>query len=158
MEGADHHVRIATPYFLPDRALRRAFVNLAKRGVTIDVIVPGRHTDQRWVRLASRRMWGQLLRAGIRIHEYRAAMTHNKVLIVDELWAVVGTTNIDNRSFEHNDEINVAMRDPEVASRLLKDYRQDLRDSEEITLATWERRPLWEKIVGPFVWILERQQ
>jgi cardiolipin synthase len=80
------------------------------------------------------------------------------VLIVDELWAVVGTTNIDNRSFEHNDEINVAMRDPEVASRLLKDYRQDLLDSEAITLARWERRPLWEKIVGPFVWILERQQ
>lgn len=158
MEGADHHVRISTPYFLPDRALRDALVNLAKRGVAIDVIVPGGHTDQRWVRLASRRMWGQLLRAGIRIHEYRAGMTHNKVLIVDELWVVLGTTNIDNRSFEHNDEINVAMRDPDVATRLLQDYRQDLRDSEEITLAKWERRPMWEKIVGPFVWILERQQ
>jgi cardiolipin synthase len=158
MEGADHHVRISTPYFLPDRALRAALVNLAKRGVAVDVIVPGRHTDQRWVRLASRRMWGQLLRAGVRIHEYRKGMTHNKVLIVDELWAVIGTTNIDNRSFEHNDEINVAMRDPEVAARLLKDYRQDLLDSDEITLEQWERRPLWEKIVGPFVWILERQQ
>lgn len=158
MEGADHHVRISTPYFLPDRALRRALVNLARRGVAVDVIVPGRHTDQRWVRLASRRMWGQLLTAGVRIHEYRASMTHNKVLIVDELWAVMGTTNIDNRSFEHNDEINVALRDPEVARRLLKDYRQDLLDSEEITLERWERRPLWEKVVGPFVWILERQQ
>lgn len=158
MEGADHHVRISTPYFLPDRALRGALVNLAKRGVAVDVIVPGRHTDQRWVRYASRRMWGQLLRAGIRIHEYRAGMTHNKVLIVDELWVVVGTTNIDNRSFEHNDEVNVAMRDPEVAKRLLADYRQDLLDSEEITLEKWERRPVWEKIVGPFVWILERQQ
>ncbi|HEX2280677.1 MAG TPA: phospholipase D-like domain-containing protein [Thermomicrobiales bacterium] len=158
MEGADHHVRISTPYFLPDRALRGALVNLAKRGVAVDVIVPGRHTDQRWVRLASRRMWGQLLRAGVRIHEYRAGMTHNKVLIVDELWVVLGTTNIDNRSFEHNDEINVAMRDPDVATRLLKDYRQDLRDSHEVTLAAWERRPVWEKIVGPFVWILERQQ
>ena len=158
MEGADHHVRISTPYFLPDRALRRALVNVARRGGAIDVIVPGRHTDQRWVRLASRRMWGQLLEAGVRIHEYRAAMTHNKVLIVDELWVVLGTTNIDNRSFEHNDEINVALRDPEVARRLLEDYRQDLLDSEEITLAKWQRRPVWEKIVGPFIWILERQQ
>ena len=158
MEGADHHICISTPYFLPDRALRRALVNVARRGVAIDVIVPGRHTDQRWVRLASRRMWGQLLTAGVRIHEYRAGMTHNKVLIVDELWAVVGTTNVDNRSFEHNDEINVALRDPDVAARLLKDYRQDLLDSEEITLEKWRRRPLWEKIVGPFVWILERQQ
>jgi cardiolipin synthase len=158
MEGADHHVRIATPYFLPDRALRRALVQIARRGVAVDVIVPGPHTDQRWVRLASRRMWGQLLEAGVRIHEYRPAMTHMKVLIVDELWAVLGTTNIDNRSFEHNDEINVALRDPEVAARLLKDYEQDLRDSVEITRDRWARRPLWEKIVGPFVWILERQQ
>ena len=158
MEGADHHVRIATPYFLPDRAMRRAFVQLARRGVAVDVIVPGRHTDQRWVRLASRRMWGQLLEAGVRIHQYRPAMTHMKVLIVDELWAVLGTTNIDNRSFEHNDEINVALRDPEVAARLLTDYEQDLRDSDEMTYARWRRRPLWEKIVGPFVWILERQQ
>jgi cardiolipin synthase A/B len=158
MEGADHHVRMSTPYFLPDRALRRALVNVARRGVAVSVIVPGHHTDQRWVRLASRRMWGQLLQAGIRIHEYRRAMTHNKVLIVDELWVVLGTTNIDNRSFEHNDEINVALRDPEVARRLLTDYEQDLLDSEEITLEQWRRRPLWEKVVGPFVWILERQQ
>jgi cardiolipin synthase len=158
MEGADHHVRIATPYFLPDRALRRALVQIARRGVAVDVIVPGPHTDQRWVRLASRRMWGQLLEAGVRIHEYRQAMTHMKVLIVDELWAVLGTTNIDNRSFEHNDEINVALRDPQVAARLLKDYEQDLRDSVEITHERWQRRPLWEKIVGPFIWILERQQ
>jgi cardiolipin synthase A/B len=158
MEGADHSIRISTPYFLPDRALRRAFVALAKRGIAIDVVVPGRHTDQRWVRLASRRMWGQLLRAGIRIHEYRASMTHAKLLIVDELWVVLGTTNIDNRSFEHNDEVNIALRDPEVARRLLTDYQQDLLDSEEVTLERWRRRPLWEKVVGPFVWILERQQ
>src|SRR5918993_1966614 len=158
MEGADHHIRIATPYFLPDAALRRALVQIARRGVAVDVIVPGPHTDQRWVRLASRRMWGQLLEAGVRIHEYRPGMTHMKVLIVDELWSVLGTTNIDNRSFEHNDEINVALRDPEVATRLLRDYEQDLRDSNEITHDRWKRRPLWEKIVGPFVWILERQQ
>ena len=85
-------------------------------------------------------------------------MTHAKVLIVDELWAVLGTTNIDNRSFEHNDEVNVGAARSAVAARLLEDYERDLRDSEEITLDDWRRRPLWEKIVGPFVWILERQQ
>jgi cardiolipin synthase len=158
MEGADHHVRIQTPYFLPDRALRKALVQVARRGVAVSVIVPGRITDQRWVRLASRRMWGELLRAGVRIYEYQPAMTHAKVLIVDELWSVIGTTNIDNRSFEHNDEINLAMRDPEVAARLLRDYEADSRACEEITLERWQHRPWWEKIVGPFVWILERQQ
>jgi cardiolipin synthase len=158
MEGADHHVRITTPYFLPDRALRRALIDLARRGVAVSVIVPGRATDQGWVRLASRRMWGELLEAGIRIYEYRQVMMHAKALVVDELWSVIGTTNIDNRSFEHNDEVNVAMRDPAVAARLLEDYARDVRDSDEVTLERWQRRPVWEKIVGPFVWILERQQ
>ena len=158
MEAADQHVRITTPYFLPDRSLRRALRALARRGVEVSVIVPGRITDQRWVRLASRRMWGELLRDGVRIYEYRPAMTHAKVLIVDGVWSMLGTTNIDNRSFEHNDEINIAMLDREASDRLLEDYARDIRVSDEITLDRWQRRPLWEKIVGPFVWILERQQ
>jgi cardiolipin synthase len=158
MEGADEHVSMCTPYFLPDRAMRRALIGIARRGVAVRVIVPGRHTDQRWVRLASRRMWGSLLEAGIRIYEYRATMTHAKVLVVDGVWSVLGTTNIDNRSFEHNDEVNLALLDHAVAARLLQDYERDIRDSREVTLDAWRRRPRWEKIVGPFVWILERQQ
>jgi cardiolipin synthase A/B len=158
MEASDHSVHISTPYFLPDRALRRALVESAGRGVAITVIVPGPHTDQKWVRLASRRMWGQLLEAGVRIFEYRDTMTHMKVLVADEVWSVLGTTNIDNRSFEHNDEVNVAMRDRALAARLLEDYARDIEASREVTLERWRKRALWEKIVGPFVWILERQQ
>ena len=103
-------------------------------------------------------MWGQLLEAGIRIHEYRGTMTHAKVLIVDGLWSVLGTTNIDNRSFEHNDEVNVALQDRAVASRLLEDFCRDMEESDEISLERWRRRPLWERVAGPFIWILERQQ
>jgi cardiolipin synthase len=158
IEGADREVRISTPYFLPDKALRRALVGLAQRGVSVSVILPGPATDQRWVRYASRRMWGELLAAGIRIHEYRETMMHAKVLLVDQEWAVLGTTNMDNRSFEHNDEVNVAMCDCDLAGRLMEDYRRDLEDSDEITLAQWHARPWWERVVGPFVWILERQQ
>ena len=158
IEGTDQVLRISTPYFLPDRALHRALVAMARRGVEISVIVPGRATDQHWVRLASRRMWGELLQAGVRIFEYRPAMIHAKVMIVDDLWCVLGTTNIDNRSFEHNDEVNLAMRDTGVAARLLQDYERDLASCDEITFDRWMRRPLWEKVVEPFVWILERQQ
>jgi cardiolipin synthase len=158
MEGADQEVRISTPYFLPDRALRRALVETCRRGVRVTAIVPGRHTDQKWVRLASRRMWGELLRAGVEIFEYRHTMTHNKVLVVDRLWSVIGTTNIDNRSFEHNDEVSLAMCDPAVAARLLEDYEQDIADSERVSLERWQRRPWWEQVIGPFIWILERQQ
>ncbi len=158
IESAGKHIRITTPYFLPDKALRKAFLATAARGVKIDIIVPGSHTDQRWVRLVSRRKYNELLRAGIRIYEYRAGMIHAKVLNVDDLWVVLGTTNFDNRSFEHNDEVNVAIRDEEFSGRLTADFICDLKSCEEVTLETWKRRPLVEKIVEPFAWILERQQ
>jgi cardiolipin synthase len=158
VEASTASVRISTPYFLPDRAFRQALARTARRGVPILVVVPGRHTDQRWVRLASRRMYGQLLTCGIRIFEYETAMMHAKMLIVDDLWSVIGTTNLDNRSFEHNDEMNVAMRDPAIAARLREDFERDLSNSREITLRGWQRRPLFEKLIGQVAWILERQQ
>jgi cardiolipin synthase len=85
-------------------------------------------------------------------------MMHAKVLIVDGAWAVLGTTNVDNRSFEHNDEVNIALRHPAVATRLMEDFERDLADSHEVTLEAWRARPVWERAVGPFVWLLERQQ
>ena len=85
-------------------------------------------------------------------------MTHCKMLVIDDDWAVVGTTNVDNRSFEHNDEVNLALCDPRIAARLRSDHERDVVASREITLDDWTRRPLWEKLLGPVVWILERQQ
>jgi cardiolipin synthase len=103
-------------------------------------------------------MYGKLLEAGIRIFEYEGGMIHLKLLVVDDLWSVIGTTNFDNRSFEHNDEVNVGIRDKGVARRLLADYDRDIAESREITLDEWRRRPLWEKMLGTVAWILERQQ
>jgi cardiolipin synthase len=158
IEGSNAKVRVATPYFLPDKAFRQAIKRTAGRGVDMVVIVPGSLTDQHWVRLASRRMYGQMLEAGVRIFEYERGMTHAKTLLVDDLWAVIGTTNLDNRSFEHNDEVNVAFRDAGVSARLIEDFDRDLSNSAEITLSAWRRRPVWEKLVGTVAWILERQQ
>jgi cardiolipin synthase len=158
VESATRRVLIETPYFLPDRAFRRAFARTAVRGVETAIILPGPVTDQRWVRLASRRLYGQLLSHGVRIFEYGRGMTHVKALLVDDMWAVIGTTNVDNRSFEHNDEVNLAVRDRDVTARLTSDFLDDLRESREITLAEWERRPVWEKLLGTVAWILERQQ
>jgi len=158
VEAANAKVRVSTPYFLPDKAFRQAIQRTVTRGVDMTVIVPGTHTDQRWVRLASRRMYGQMLEAGMRIFEYERGMTHVKTLLVDDLWAVIATTNLDNRSFEHNDEVNVAIRDAGVSARLMQDFDRDLSGSREITLRDWRRRPLWEKLIGSIAWILERQQ
>ena len=158
VEGAHGKILISTPYFLPDKAFRKAIRRTVARGVHMTVVVPGRHTDQRWVRLASRRMYGQMLEAGVRIFEYEPGMTHVKMLLVDDLWAVIGTTNLDNRSFEHNDEMNLAIRNQSVNARLTRDFHCDVARSREISLDAWRRRPVWEKLVGTVAWILERQQ
>ena len=157
-DGAVSGIDISTPYFLPDKSLRRSLVRAARRGVRVRVIVPGPHTDQGLVRLASRRMYGELLGGGIRIFEYRPAMTHVKALMVDGTWAVIGTTNVDNRSFEHNDEVNVAFRESGVTARLQRDFESDLAAADEVTAKEWEERSAFEKMVGPICWILERQQ
>jgi cardiolipin synthase len=158
VEGSNQRCRISTPYFLPDKAFRAALIRTAKRGVDITVVVPGAGTDQRWVRLASRRMFGTLLEAGIRIYEYAPGMTHVKMLIVDGLWSAIGTTNLDNRSFEHNDEVNLTIRDEAVAARLTRDSDADIARSREITLEAWRTRPVLEKLIGTVAWVLERQQ
>jgi cardiolipin synthase len=124
--------------------MRRALGRAARRGVRVRVIVPGHFSDQRLVRLASRRMYRELLSAGVRIHEYRPSMTHVKALMVDDTWAVVGTTNVDNRSFEHNDEVNVAFREANVTTRLRGDFEADLAASDEVTIESWCSRPLLE--------------
>jgi cardiolipin synthase len=158
MEGSNRRVLISTPYFLPDKALRRTLARVVKRGVEITVIVPGRHTDQRWVRMASRRAYGWLLKKGVRIFEYEPGMTHTKVMVIDDLWSIIGSTNFDNRSFEHNDEVNVAIRDKAIAARLTSDLEGDLAKSRQILLKAWHRRPVWEQLIGRVAWLLERQQ
>jgi cardiolipin synthase len=134
IDGAVAEIDISTPYFLPDRSLRRSLVR------------------------AARRMYGELLEGGIRLFEYRPAMTHVKALMVDGTWAVIGTTNVDNRSFEHNDEVNVAFREARVTARLKRDFESDLAACDEVTAERWHRRSALEKMVGPLCWILERQQ
>lgn len=158
VDGAVTSIDISTPYLLPDRSMRQALVRAARRGVRVRVIVPGPLTDQRLVRLASRRMYGELLEGGVRIYEYRPAMMHVKALMVDSTWAVVGTTNIDNRSFEHNDEVNLALREAGITNRLSRDFDSDLAASDEVTPETWHQRSAFEKMAGLVCWILERQQ
>jgi cardiolipin synthase len=157
-EGAKYRVRISTPYFLPDHAFRWAFARAAARGVDIKVIVPGPLTDQRHVRYASRPLYGELIENGVRIFEYMPAMNHVKAMIIDDVWCVIGTTNLDNRSFQHNDEVNVVIRDERVAARLTEDFEADLLQSKEMILSEWRRRHVVERAIGAVARILERQQ
>jgi cardiolipin synthase len=156
---AQESVRISTPYFVPDRGMREALVHAARRGVQVQVLVPGgAHADQPLLRVASRHWFGELLDGGVQVHEYLASMLHQKLLLVDRWWSVLGTTNLDNRSFEHNDEVNVAFPDRELASHLSELYERDLTQSVRITIEDWRRRSLGERAAGHVAWVLDRQQ
>jgi cardiolipin synthase A/B len=133
-------------YFAPDDMALRALVDAARRGVQVQIILPGPYTDAEIVQSASRATWGDLLRAGVEIYLYQPTMYHCKVLVVDGLWASVGSTNFDNRSFRLNDEANLNVYDRNVARRQLIDFNDDLKRSRRMTLEEWEARPWHEKL------------
>jgi cardiolipin synthase A/B len=158
LASAQKTIDIATPYFLPDRSLSDEIVRAAERGVQVRIIVPGRHTDHILTRSSSRRGFGKLLKAGVQIFEYEAAMMHAKALMIDGLWSVVGSTNFDNRSFGLNDEVNLAVRDSGFNERLEEDFARDLANSTQMTYERWRRRPVLERAPELLGWVLERQQ
>ncbi len=155
--SARESIRIASPYFMPDRSLSAELLRAARRGVAVTVLVPGAWNNHPFTRLASRRRYGQLLEGGVAIHEYQPAMMHAKVLVVDGRWSVMGSTNFDNRSFVLNDEVNVAVLQRTLASRLEADFASDLASSVEVRLEEWRRRPLAERAVATLARVLERQ-
>jgi cardiolipin synthase A/B len=156
--GARRSILVTSPYFLPDFSMLRELQRAARRGVDLQVIVPGKKSDHGLTRSSSRRLYGKLLESGARIFEYQPAMIHAKILIVDGLWAVTGSTNFDNRSFGLNDEVNLATCDPVVAARLAEDFGRDLAASKEITFDLWKRRPLTERVHEALGWAVQRQQ
>jgi cardiolipin synthase A/B len=150
--SAAKSIRMSAAYFVPDNAEVRTFVAALKRGVRVQIILPGPQTDSAIVRRASRAEWGKLLRAGAEIHEYQPTMYHCKVLVVDEMWTSVGSTNFDSRSFSVNDEANLNILDGPFAAAQARIFEEDLKRSRRITLEEWENRPwtekLWEHTLG----------
>ncbi|MEP7371479.1 MAG: cardiolipin synthase [Nitrosospira sp.] len=143
--AAQESIHLSMAYFVPDVLARDAIVAALKRGVTIQIILPGRYIDQTLVRSASRGTWGSLLEAGAEIFEFQPTMFHCKVLIVDKQWVSVGSTNFDNRSFKLNDEANLNVYDQQFAQRQLVDFRRDLARARQITFQEWKNRPWKEK-------------
>jgi cardiolipin synthase A/B len=155
--SASRSVRIANAYFVPDRLSVETLVAAQRRGVRVEIIVPGRHTDAAVVRRASRSRWGPLLEAGVSIYEYRPTMYHTKVMIVDDVWASVGSTNFDSRSFRLNDEANLNILDPGFAREQAAVFEEDRARSALITLAMWNSRARSEKLKGRLAGLLRLQ-
>ncbi len=155
---AAHSIHITNPYFLPDKHLRRELSDAVQRGVDVTILVPGAKSDHLLTRRSSRALYGDLLRAGARIFEYQPSMIHAKITLIDGLWAVVGSTNFDSRSFGLNDEVNIAMPDAAVAQRLERDFENDLKSSRPVSYQQWKRRPIWERAQERLGWLIENEE
>jgi cardiolipin synthase len=139
--SAETSVHLTNAYFAPDPQLLAALVAAAGRGVDVTLILPSK-TDSWLVFHAGRRYYEQLLRAGVKIYERRGAILHSKTALIDGVWATVGSTNLDWRSFLHNHELNVVVLGVEFGGQVQAMFEKDLAASDAITLEQWKRRPL----------------
>jgi cardiolipin synthase len=144
LSSARRSILVTNPYFVPDGAMEDAIIAAVKRGVHVRVLVPGT-IDHNLVRQASRRGFGKMLKAGVEIYEYRAALLHAKTMVVDGVWATVGSTNLDNRSFALNDELNVVTYNRAVARRMEAIFYKDLEHSRQVEYKGWRRRGLVDR-------------
>ena len=139
LASARHSIHITNPYFVPDEKMIDTLLAAAKRGVEIKLLIPGA-IDHNLVRQASRSEFGRLLESGVQIYEYRPALLHAKTMVVDGIWATVGSTNLDHRSFSLNDELNVAIYDVATAQKLELIFAEDLSNSRRILYDDWNHR------------------
>ncbi len=128
-----------------------------KRGVHVEIIVPGELIDTETTRKASRARWGPMLEAGVIIHEYQPTMYHCKIMIVDDVWTSVGSTNFDNRSFRLNDEANLNVYDSAFAATQIADFNADKARAKQVTFEMWKKRPWREKLVEHAAALLRSQ-
>jgi len=149
--------RLSMAYFVPDELALREMVAARSRGVRVQLILPGEHMDRGFVRRASRSLWEPLLRAGVEIYEYQPTMYHCKVMIVDELWTSVGSTNFDSRSFSINDEANLNVLDAPFANAQSAQFERDLEKSKRIQLDQWEGRSLSDKLLDSLAGLVSSQ-
>jgi cardiolipin synthase len=157
LASAERNIRIGTPYFVPDALIRGQLLEARKRGVEIEIVVPGGKTDARVVSSASRHFWGELLSAGVKIHEFEPTMYHCKVVIIDEIWTSVGSTNIDERALRLNDEANINFYDRRFAQKQIVLFDADIKRSIPYTLARWEQRTVVEKVSDLLASLLRSQ-
>jgi len=157
MASATKHIRLQAAYFIPDSLAVQTFVAARARGVRVEIIVPGSITDATIVRSASRSRWGDLLDAGVEIYEFQPTMYHCKVLIVDDLWVSVGSTNFDDRSFRLNDEANLNIYDAAFAVAQAQQFERDKLRSRLITRAEFKDRSAVGKVLDQLAGMLRRQ-
>jgi cardiolipin synthase A/B len=157
IQCARRELFVANPYFLPDARVTEMLAAARNRGVSVKVMVAGRHIDAWWARHNSVRRYGRLLEAGIEIYEFTPTMLHQKTMLIDGTWATVGTANFDNRSFALNEETSLCFHDDAVVGELRATFLADLARCERVGLADWRKRALWQRIKEQGASLIENQ-
>jgi len=147
--SAQKSIHIANPYFFPDNRIEEALINAVKRGVKVVVLTPAK-SDHATTSSASHSGFGVFLRGGVEIYEYQPALMHTKAMVVDGIWATVGSANLDYRSLAINEEINLVVYDAAFAGQLEKSFQEDLKYSKKLTYEAWHSRPFIDKILELF--------
>jgi cardiolipin synthase len=159
LASATRTVDITTPYFVPDRSARETLLRALKdRSVRVRILTAGPHSDHAATRRLGRMMAAGLVRAGAEFYEYQPSMIHAKLMTVDGIWTVAGSTNFDHRSFELNDEVSIAMFDRAVAENIREDFDRDLAESVLVTERRLHDQSFSERALGELSWLVRREQ
>ena len=140
--AARESIDIQSPYLILDETTRWSVEDARRRGVRVRMLVEGDITDAKPVKFAGRAAYQWLLELGVEVFEYQPAMMHVKAVMIDGVLSIFGSANFDNRSFELNDELNIAVFDPSLAARLRADFERDLGRSARLELESWRSRPV----------------
>lgn len=145
IEHATQRLWLTNAYFAPNKELRAALIGAVRRGVDVRLIVPG-FTDSGLILHASRATFDELLSGGVRIFEQRYALLHAKTAVIDTALSMVGSANLDMRSFLHNNEVNAVIVGSGFARKLEQTFERDLKDTKEMKLGEWRKRPFTDKM------------
>lgn len=142
---AKHELIIQNPYFIPDDDTVELLSRAVQRGVDVRIMIPGPVTDSALVKHAGHFYFENLMQRGIKLFVFQRTLLHQKIVIVDGLWSLVGSSNLDDRSYDINDEASVGLIDTGIAAQLKRAFDDDLKSSVQVRLDAWNHRGLWHK-------------
>ena len=145
IDSAETSVHLTNAYFVPDPQLIAALTDAAARGVDVSLVLPS-NTDSWLVYNAGRAHYKRLLKGGVKIYERRGPLLHAKTALIDGVWSTIGSTNLDRRSFLHNQEINAVVVGPEFGAQMQAMFDADIAVSDDITLEKWEHRSIADRV------------
>ncbi|MDP5315786.1 MULTISPECIES: phospholipase D-like domain-containing protein [Streptomyces] len=145
LESAEERLRLTTAYFAPDAFFTQLLCAAAKRGVEVEILLPGPHTDKRVCQLAGQRYYEDLIACGVKIYQYQPTMLHAKVITVDRVASLVGSTNFNRRSLDHDEEVMLAVMDCDFTAALDGHFEEDKEKSVLIERARWKRRSIAQR-------------